>query len=263
MFQLILLFVSLAFADDAWLTMSGAGGLSWGTAEQPLDAFPRTRDLVLPDSGYLGRSPKDKPDDLEVPAPQGERRFLRYVAGQLVDAWWVKSGALPVSEFARLGDTEWEGVALGPAMGKDENGWYAFGDATSWRIGNRTVLYWKDRASNVEILASRTVPTGSYAVNRARALTPGIPSGVKPTIKGEMNRWAKPYAREISGCLDNSPKPVEAIVDMKWDDHGDAARIKATADQPAVELVDCIAGSLGGAKALPNQEGSFSLVRLH
>lgn len=262
MWLLAILCSAAAFADEPWLTLDGAGELRWGTAEQPLDAMPRPRDFFLPDSGYIGRSSTDRPDDLELSAPEGERRFLRYVGGQLVDAWWVKRGSLPVSDFARRGDVEWEGPLLGPATGPGEDGWRAFGDATSWSIGNRTVLYWKDRASDLEILVSRTVPSGAYAVNRARELAPGIPSKVKPTIKGDMNRWAKPMAREISGCFDNSPKPVEAIVEMRWDVSGRAARIRATADQPAVDLTDCVAGALGDAPAVPNQAGSFSLLRL-
>lgn len=259
----LLFIVGLGAQEEGpWLTRDGPGALRWGTAEQPLDAVPRPRDFYLPDSGYIGRNSTDRPDDLEITAPAGERRFLRYVGGGLVDAWWVKHGSLPVSEFARIGDVEWEGPLLGPATGAGEDGWRAFGDAISWNLGNRTVLYWKDRASDLEILVSRTVPSGSYAVNRARKLEPGIPSKIKPTIKGDMNRWAKPMAAEISGCFDNSPKPVEAVIEMRWDQMGRAARIRATADQPAVELTDCVAGALGDAPAVPNQAGSFSLLRI-
>lgn len=249
--------------DEPWLTPDGPGDLRWGTSVQPLDARPRPRDLYLPDAGFIGKSAKDHPDDLELPAPEGERRFLRYVDGQLVDAWWIKvEGGLPVSDFARAGDREWEGGLLGPAMAEGEAGWRAFGDATSWRGQGRTALYWRDRMSGVEILVSRATPTGSYAVRRATPLAPPIPSRVKPRIKGDMNRWILPRAREVSGCFDNSPMPVSADVSIRWDDRGRPGRIRATADQPAVELNECIAGAVEGAEALPNQEGSFSLVRL-
>ena len=103
---------------------------------------------------------------------------------------------------------------------------------------------------------------GGYGVKRDAVLVPGIASRVKPTIKGEMNRWVKPRVLEISGCLDNSPKPVQADVDLRWDSQGRVSRIKATADQPAVELLTCIAGSVADLTALPNQEGSFSMLRL-
>lgn len=259
----LILTSTLALADDPWLTLDGPGGLRWGTSEQPLDAVPRPRDIYLPDSGYIGRNTKDRPDDLEVPAPQGERRFLRYVDGRLVDAWWFKQGALPVSDFARLGNVEWEGALLGPTLTSNEAGWRAFGEATSWQVTGRSALYWKDRMSNLEILASRQAPSGSYAITRAQSLRPGIPSKVKPKIKGDMNRWVQPMTAEISGCFDNSPKPVEAVVKMRWDEKGHPGRIMATADQPAVELTECVAGAISDAPALPNQEGSFSLLRLH
>jgi hypothetical protein len=40
------------------------------------------------------------------------------------------------------------------------------------------------------------------------------------------------------------------------------ARVRATADQPAVELTTCVAGAIADLPALPNQEGSFGLLRL-
>lgn len=248
--------------DDVWLTPNGAGGLAWGTSEQPLDAVPRGRDLYLPDAGFIGLTTKDKPDDLEVPAPPGERRFLRYVGGQLVDAWQLSPRPIPIIEFSRVGDVEFTGPVLGPATGKGEEGWMAVGDATSWRIRDRTVLHWKDRASSVEILVSRASPSSGYGVRREVALTPGIPSKVKVQLKGDMNRWVKPRMAEISGCFDNSPKPVEAVVWVRWDARGQLSRVRATADQTAAELTPCVAGAIADLTALPSQEGSFSLLRL-
>lgn len=258
-FVLLVLWSLLVRAEDGWLTLYGAGGLTWGTASQPLDAVPRPRDYYLPDAGFIGLTTRDKPDDLEIPAPEGQRRFLRYVGGQLVDAWLVFEGPIQVTEFARLGDVEFTGAVLGPSK---EAGWNAVGDATSWRIRDRTVLHWKDRASKLEILVSRASPSTGYGVNRASPLAPGIPSRIKPSIKGDMNRWVKPRAREISGCFDNSPKPVEAAVWVRWDTSGRLARIRATADQPAVELTTCVAGAVADLPALPQQEGSFTLLRL-
>ncbi len=248
--------------EEAWLTLYGAGGLTWGSSEQPLDAVPRTRELYLPDAGFIGLTTRDKPDDLEVPAPPGERRFLRYVAGKLVDAWQVSQRPIPVTDFARIGDVEFTGSVLGPALGKDEDGWMAVGEATSWKIRDRTVLHWKDRVTRLEILISRASPSSGYGVRREVALAPGIPSKVKPTIKGDMNRWVKPRTGEISGCFDNSPKPVEAEVWVRWDAEGRLARIRATADQTAAELTPCVAGAIADLVALPNQEGSFTLLRL-
>ena len=121
MFAILMFLWSLASADDAWLTLYGAGGLTWGTADQPLDATPRSRDLYLPDAGFIGMSTRDKPDDLEIPNDQGERHFLRYVGGQLVDAWVLREGPIEISDFARLGDLEFEGPVLGPAL--DMPGW--------------------------------------------------------------------------------------------------------------------------------------------
>ena len=259
---LVLLSVQGAYAQDTWITLQGAGDLTWGTPNQPLDATPRGRDLYLPDAGFIGMKNTDKPDDLEVPAPEGERHFLRYVGGQLVDAWLVKHGPISVTEFSRLGDVEFRGAVLGPAMGPGEDGWRAIGDAESWRINNRTVLYWKDRSATLEILVSRASPSSGYGVRREAPLTPGIPSKVKVKIKGDMNRWVSPMSAEISGCFDNSPKPVAAEVHVRWDSGGQLSRIMATADQPAVELTNCVAGAVANLPALPSQEGSFELLRL-
>lgn len=263
MYALLVLFaLFIARAEDAWLTMDGAGGLPWGASEQPLDAVPRSRDFYLPDAGFVGMSTRDKPDDLEITAPAGERRFLRYVGGHLVDAWVVRHGAIPVTEFARIGDVEFEGPVLGPTVTREEQGWRAVGDATSWKVRDRTVLYWKDRASDLEILVSRASPSGSYGVKRETELAPGIPSSVKPTVKGDMNRWVKPRVAELSGCLENSSKPVTATVDVRWDGAGRLSRMRATADQPAAELTSCVAGAIADLPALPNQSGSFTLMRV-
>lgn len=260
--MLVLLFTLAARAEEGWITLYSAGGRAWGTSDQPLDGVPRTRDLYLPDSGFIGMNTRDKPDDLEVPAPDGERRFLRYVGGVLVDAWLMKHGPIATTEFARIGDVEFTGPVLGPTVTREEQGWRAIGDATSWKIRDRTVLHWKDRASDLEILVSRASPSGSYGVRRETALAPGIPSSVKPTVKGDMNRWVKPRVAELSGCLDNSTTPVTAEVDVRWDATGRLSRMRANADQPAAELTSCIAGAIADLPALPNQAGSFTLMRM-
>ena len=263
MFALLMtLWTLVARADDPWLTLDGAGGLSWGTSDQPLDATPRSRDFYLPDAGFVGMNTRDKPDDLEIVGPDGERRFLRYVGGHLVDAWVVRHGSIPVSEFSRIGDVEFEGAVLGPTVTREEQGWRAVGDAISWKVRDRTVLYWKDRASDLEILVSRASPSGAYGVKRETALQPGIPSSVKPSIKGDMNRWVKPRVAELSGCLENSSKPVTATVDVRWDAAGRLSRMRATADQPAAELTACVGGAIADLPALPNQTGSFSVTRV-
>ncbi len=260
--MLFLIWNLVAFAEDPWLTLYGAGDLTWGTTAQPLDGVPRSRDLTLPDSGFIGMNTRDKPDDLEIPAPEGERRFLRYVGGALVDAWVVRHGPIPISEFSRIGDVEFTGPVLGPTVTREEQGWRAVGDATSWKVRDRTVLYWKDRASDLEILASRASPSGSYGVRREAPLAPGIPSSVRPTIKGDMNRWVKPRVAELSGCMENSTTPVTAEVDVRWDAAGRLSRMKANAGQPAAELTSCVAGAIADLPALPNQSGSFTITRM-
>jgi hypothetical protein len=60
---MLLLAVALA-QDAAWITPTGVQGFDWGTNDVPLEAVPRARDLVLPDSAYIGANQQDKPDDL-------------------------------------------------------------------------------------------------------------------------------------------------------------------------------------------------------
>ena len=74
-----------AAQDDyvpGWIGYEGVEGFAWGSDAMPLDAVPRPRDFILPDSHYIGANKQDKPDDLEIRGPAGERRFVRYARGQ-------------------------------------------------------------------------------------------------------------------------------------------------------------------------------------
>ncbi len=244
--------------SEVWLKPWSAGGLDWGTSMQPIDSVPKARDVYLPDSGYVGRSAADKPDDLSLTAPQGEQRYLRYVGGQLVDAWWVVEGEIDVSEFAISGQEQWRGVVLGPG----EDGFRSFGTATAWTFRGRTALHWKQRGGDTEILVSRAEPSGSYGVRRAEALSPGTPSKTKAKIKGDLARFVREHAYEISGCFEHGTKPIEAIVSVVYDDNGQPSRIKATTDQVAFNMLDCVAGAVAVTSALPGTEGDFSVFRL-
>lgn len=243
-----------------WLTPEGAGGIPWGSSSQPVGAVPRPRDLYLPDSGYIGRSSADRPDDLELPGPhdEGERRFLRYVDGKLVDAWVLREGRLDTRDFETDGDEEWTGVVLGPA----DKGFRAFGIGRAWTMGDRTVLHWTDRNSATQVIASRARPTGAYGVERALPLEPQGAGRVKARIKGPLKDWLEPAGDYLSGCLEQAPKPVTAEVIMAYDDKGQPARIKVDTDQPAPAAVECFASAVVTTSAPPGTHGSVTVFRM-
>lgn len=246
--------------EGPWLTPDGAGGIPWGSSSQPVGAVPRPRDLYLPDSGYVGRSSADRPDDLEIPGPhaQGERRFLRYVDGKLVDAWVLREGVVDTRDFEIHGDEDWTGVVLGPA----EKGFRAFGIGRAWSLGDRTVLHWKDRNTEVEVIASRARPTGAYGVERAMPLEPQGAGRAKARVKGPLKDWLEPVADHLSGCLEQAPKPVTAEVILAYDDKGQPGRIKVDTDQPAPAAVECFASAVVKTSAPPRTHGSVTVFRM-
>jgi len=252
-----------AFAAEGeapWMTPGAVEGIPWGSSNQPIDAVPRPRDYYLPDAGYIGRSSTDRPDDLELSAgvPAGERRFLRYVNGQLVDAWQARSGPLATHDFEIAGEEAWVGPVLGPA----DDGYRSFGIGRSWTLGDRTVLHWTDRTSDLQILASRATPTGAYGVVRAAPLVPGGAGRAKARIKGPLKDWVMPAADYLSGCLENAPKPVEAEVWLQYDAKGQPGKIRATTDQPAPSMIECFASAVVKTSAPPNTKGSFTVLRI-
>lgn len=245
---------------ELWLSRIGAGELPWNTTAQPVTVVPRGRDLTLPDTGFIGKNTQDKPDDYELPGPFNptERRYLRYVHGQLVDAWLLREGAIDTSEFAAQGVLEWRGPVLGPG----EKGTVAYGDATSWLLDGRTALHWRDRLTNREVLVSRAVSPGQYAVRRASPLQPSAESGAPIKLKGTLKEAVKPYASHLSSCLETAPKPVVATLTLRFDSRGRPARLYASTDQPAPDFVDCVAAALADVTALPDTEGSLEALRM-
>lgn len=256
--------VALAQDDGApgWLHAGGVEGFAWGSDAMPLDAKPRPRDFVLPDSHYIGAAKQDRADDLELRAPEGERRFVRYAHGQLVDAWWVSDKRLDPTPLVEATKPDWTGVVLGPA----EDGFLAYGVATSWTVrdgqgGERTVLHWKDRLGKRELIASRASPTLQYGIGRPSPLERPGDTRSRPKLSGDFRKEARPFVGSMSSCLDTSPKPVAATVDLRLDPRGLPSRIKVSADQPAFNLEDCVAASLMDLKGAPSATGTLELLR--
>ena len=245
---------------DLWLTPNGAGDLPWGTSRMPVDTTPKERALFLPDSGFVGARPADRPEDYELagPHPHGERRFVRYVGTQLVDGWLVREGPIDTTGFTVQGAEQWKGAVLGPA----ELGRRAVGDATSWDLGGHTALHWRDRMSDREILVVRAKPSGAYAVRRAAPLEPGIDSRRSMRIKGTLRKVAKPVTGHLSGCFDAAPKPVTATVEAAFDRLGRLGRLQVRSDQPALEVETCVAGALMRVGAPPDLTGTLELFRM-
>ena len=257
---LLLLFPAVAGAAEAWLEPEGPLPFTWGSNDQPFDGLPRNKTFNLPDSGFIGGGPDDRPDDMELPGPfpDGERRFLRYVGGHLVDAWLVREGPIDITRYEVRGAVEWRGAVLGP--GPDNM--RAVGDATSFTFGDRTVLHWKDRTSSREVLASRAQPTGSYGVERARPLIVGGIGNRKIQLKGSLKGIAKPVEEVLSGCFNSAPKPVSAQVKASYDRMGRLGLIRVVTDQPSLEVEDCVAGALSKTGAPPLFSGELELFRM-
>lgn len=249
-----------ARAATPWPDPAGAGDLSWGTTALPLDSLPRDRSAFLPDAGFIGARPGDKPTDIELPGPHpdGERRFLRYVQGTLVDAWVLKQGPVDISVWAG-GVEEWRGPVLGPGP----DGWRAFGDATSWKLGQRTALHWRDRTSDTEILAVRTAGGTTYKSVRARIVENDAPPPTLPAkLKGELKPMLKPHADALSGCLNQADKPINVTLHLAFDDKGRPARIKVDTDKVAPDVVDCMAGVVGRLGGQPGSVGTATMQRI-
>lgn len=249
---------SEAAASDLWLGPDGVDGLPWGTHLRP-DRVKRTdRSQHLADDGFAGRAPSDQPDDFEVLDRNGtERRFLRYVDGQLVDAWVMRDGSIDDTHYAHYGREQFKGAVVGPA----EPGWVAVGDAVSWEVGGRTVLHWRDRLTHTEVLASRAVPAGRYAAMRPEPLGPPDPSPAKVGLKGDLKKLVKSFERELAACFDTAAKPVRATISLRYDRLGRLARVRVDNKGYADDVEACVAGSLIRTGAAPNLEGSFELYR--
>lgn len=260
-FALCLLPSIAGASPETWLTPNGAGELPWGTSHMPMQTQPKERALYLPDAGYVGARPADRPEDLEIPGPHpnGERRFVRYVGTDLVDGWLMRTGTIDTSAFSLSGAVQWKGAILGPA----EMGQKAVGDATSWDLGGHTALHWRDRMSEVEVLVVRAKPSGRYAVQRAAPLEPGIDSRKGVRLKGSLKAVAKPVAGYLSGCLDSAPKPVTGTVEAAFDRLGRLGRVHVRSDQPALDVEQCVAGALTRAGAPPNLSGRLELFRMN
>jgi hypothetical protein len=129
-------------------------------------------------------------------------------------------------------------------------------------LDGRTVLHWRDRLTNREVLVSRAVSPGQYAVRRAAPLHPSAESGASIKLKGSLKEAVKPYASHLSSCLETAPKPVVATVTLRFDSRGRPARLFASTDQPAPDLVDCVAAALADVTALPDTEGTLEALRM-
>jgi hypothetical protein len=247
--------------DDAppgWLGAHGVAGFDWGSNDVPVDAVPRARDLVLPDAAYIGANGQDRPDDLELKgAPAGERRFLRYVHGVLVDAWWMSATRLDPGPLVDDARPDWTGTVLGPADG----GFLAYGTASSWTVGARTVLHWHDRLGARDLLVSRAAPTPQYGIGRATPLVAPADTGSRPRLSGDFKKEARPLLGSMASCFDSSRTPVGATVELRLDATGVPSRIKVSADQPTSNLEDCVASALMDLHGAPNATGTLEMLR--
>lgn len=249
----------LSHAADAWLSPDGAAGLPWGSEARPAKVQRKARGQHLADYGFAGRGPADAPDDLEVLDKNtgGERRFVRYVDGALVDAWIIRSGPIDDSHYQVHGTEEFRGAVTGPA----EPGWVAVGDAISWTLDGRTVLHWRDRLTDTELLASRAIPGTRYSARRPQPLVPGPESSAKAGISGDLKKLVKPFAGSLSKCFDSAAKPIRAEVSLRYDRLGRLARLKVDTDSVTYDVETCVAGALVRTGAAPELQGSFSIYR--
>jgi hypothetical protein len=248
-----------AAAEEHWLTPTGAGGVAWGATDRPEKYARKSRSVFLSDDGFVGRGPADAPDDLEVEFRNsiGERRFLRYVDGSLVDAWLLRVGPIDDSYYGAHGTEQFRGAITGPA----EDGWVAIGDAISWEVDGRTVLHWRDRLTETEILANRAIPGTRYSASRPEPLQRGGASSAKIGINGDLKKLVKPFSGVLSKCFDMSSKPLRAVVTLKYDRLGRLARVLVDTDSVTYDVESCVAGSLLRTGAAPELEGSFEVYR--
>ena len=113
------------------------------------------------------------------------------------------------------------------------------------------------------ILLSRGVSRGTYAVRRAEVLQPGYSSKVSARLTGPMRKYVKTWKKQLSGCLEYNPKPIEAKVQIGLDGQGRLSRIKADTTQTAPDIVQCLAGAIIDVSGPPNLEGGFEVYRFH
>ena len=241
----------------AWIRSDGVEGYAWGSDSVPLDGVPRPRDYVLPDAAFIGANKQDRPEDLELKGPPGERRFVRYARGTLVDAWLVRDAKIDPDPLVYGAKPDWSGIILGPS----EDGFLAYGVATSWTVGDRTLLHWRDRLGKREILVSRAAPTPQYGIGRPTPLSPPGDTGSRPKFTGDFKKEVKPLAGSLGSCFDTSPKPVGATFTVQLDARGAPSRIKVAADQPAFELDTCVAAALLDLRGPPNVTGTLEMLR--
>lgn len=247
--------LSLAFAQDPWLTADGAGPYLWGSTTLPSDAVPRRKDFFLPDSGFLGSPP---PNDLQIPGPTGEQRILRYVNGALVDAWWISNTPIDPGPVVGYQKPTWSGMVLGPA----EDGFRAYGRASSWDLSDRTFFYWHDQLGKLDILAARAVPPPQYGIRRPTPLEVPTETGSHATITGDFNQLIKDSKGRIASCFDQADMPVDAHVTLKLDHSGLPARLKVDAGQPSLNVEECLAGALLTIRGAPDFMGEIQIKRL-
>jgi hypothetical protein len=258
---LLLLCAASAAPGDAWLHPTGPREFAWGSTQMPVEFENRDRSEFLPDAGFIGAARGDKPQDIELPGPHplGERRFIRYVQGRLVDAWIVRDGTVDPGHWGALGSAEWSGTVLGPAP----DGWRAFGDATSWAGGGFTAMHWKDRATDLEILAVRSAGATTYKALRAQPLTDEAPPATAPgKLKGELKALVKAREKALSGCLNDAEKPIEANIRLRFDRTGRPSMVRVDTDKTAPNVVDCMAGVLADVAGPANDSVAGTLVRM-
>jgi hypothetical protein len=261
-------------AEEDWLRLDGVGPLRWGATEALAGASPRSRELYLPDSAPLGNGPTAQPTDLELPAPAAskERRVVRVVGGRLSDAWLIREGPIDVSPYVSRGALRWSGAALGPG----ERGARAFGDATAWTVGDRSVLWWRDRITPREILVSRSIASIGAPGAGLPLMAPSSPSSPlsndeddalpsEPRLpdllfKGDLKASLKPWRGPLSACLEGAATPAKVDVDLIFDAQGRPARIRAESDHP--NLLPCFAAAVLDSRAAAGAYGTVTVIRL-
>jgi hypothetical protein len=250
---------ALAAEDAAWLRTDGAGELPWGTQSMPFDAVPRARSSYLPDTGFVGRNPSDRPEDLEMTgaAPGGERRFLRYVDGALVDAAVLRPAPLDPSPLVGGAAPAWSG----PVLGAGDGPFRLIGEARGWVVDGRTVTHWVAREGGLELLSSRAQPGGRYKALPPEVLRPGAPGKAALKVKGPLAPLLKPVEAVLSGCLDASPLPVEATIEVGFDAAGRPAKVRAENLRGEGGVFECVAGALVAVAGPPRAVQAATLVR--
>lgn len=200
--------------------------------------------------------------------------MVRIVGGMLSDAWLIREGPIDVSSFVSRGALRWSGAALGPG----ERGARAFGDATAWTVGDRSVLWWRDRITPREILVSRSINSVGPPGAGLPLVAPTSPSSPAPNedeqedapsselrlpdllFKGDLKASLKPWRGPLSACLDGAATPAKVEVDLVFDAQGRPARIRAESDHP--NLLPCFAAAVLDSRAAAGAYGTVTIIRL-